>query len=271
MSFKIGFLTDKVQSKTGPEVTSNSFYTETPRKSIVQVYFPTRHMNLAYYNDQFDLHIGDYVYVDGKLEGLIGRVTEVNYNFKIKLSDYKRVIAVVDTNVKGQFYMAGSHFVTFDLNTLPKEKATLWFKAPENEEDEIVSGNDDSVFNLDDLKGMNVSMEIAERGHQYYMDNKVKYLCIDGNKGYAVVTGREAYTIEFTYNNGDVSNLTCSCFCSSNCKHTFATMLQLKDSLGIIEKHYSELYKETGYFAVIDKLTLFNTAIEGKDSGSFIL
>ena len=271
MSFKIGFLTDNVQTKANTEVSSTLPHIETPRKSIAQVYFPTRHMNLAYYNDQFDLHIGDYVYVDGKLEGLRGRVTEVNYNFKIKLSDYKRVIAVVDTDIKGQFHMAGSHFVTFNSNTLPKEKATLWFKAPYNEEDEIVSSNDDSVFNLDDLKGMNVSMDIAERGHEYYMDNKVKYICIDDNKGYAVVTGRETYVIEFTYNNGDISNLTCSCFCGGNCKHSFAAMLQLKDLLNIIEKHYGESYKENGYWAAIDKVTLFNMAIEGKEAGSFVL
>ena len=28
------------------------------------------------------LHRGDMVYVDGKLEGILGRVTEVNYNSK---------------------------------------------------------------------------------------------------------------------------------------------------------------------------------------------
>ena len=39
------------------------------------------------YNDLFDLHPGDLVYVDGKLEGHRGRVTDVNYNFKIKVSD----------------------------------------------------------------------------------------------------------------------------------------------------------------------------------------
>ena len=30
--------------------------------------------------------------------GLRGRVTAVNYSFKIKLSDYKRVVAVADTH-----------------------------------------------------------------------------------------------------------------------------------------------------------------------------
>ena len=31
------------------------------RKSVVQVYFPSRNMTLAYYNDRFDLHRGDVV------------------------------------------------------------------------------------------------------------------------------------------------------------------------------------------------------------------
>ena len=76
-------------------------YQETvhPKKSIVQVYFPHRGMGWAYYNDSFDLKVGDFVYVEGKLEGYRGQVTEVNYSFKIKLSDYKKVVAVIDTNV----------------------------------------------------------------------------------------------------------------------------------------------------------------------------
>ena len=66
-------------------------------------------MDLTYFNALFDLKVGDRVYVDGKLEGQLGHVVDVSYNFKIKISDYKKVIAVVDTTVHGQFYMAGSH------------------------------------------------------------------------------------------------------------------------------------------------------------------
>ena len=39
-----------------------------PKKSLVKVRFPEKGMALTYYNDQFDLKIGDRVYVDGKLE-----------------------------------------------------------------------------------------------------------------------------------------------------------------------------------------------------------
>ena len=83
--------------------------------------------NLKYYNDSFDLKVGDFVYVEGKLEGYRGQVTEVNYSFKIKLSDYKKVIAVIDTNVKGDFYLAGSHVVSFDRNAIPFSKNAEYF------------------------------------------------------------------------------------------------------------------------------------------------
>lgn len=150
-------------------------------------------MTLDYYNDQFDLYRGDMVYVEGKLEGMLGRVTEVNYNFKIKVSDYKRVIAVVDTTVNGQFFMAGSHFVTFDRAALPIRKAKTWFKAPEKEEDEFISGSDDTTFHLDDLGSIKVSAAIVDRGHEYYIENKVRYLCIDSTKGYAIVIKSDCY------------------------------------------------------------------------------
>ena len=126
-----------------------------PRKSVVQVQFPCFGHSLAYYNDQFDLHQGDRVYVDGKLEGEVGVVTSVAYNFKIKLSDYKRVIAVVDTCVHGQFYIAGAYCVTFDPHTLPAAQATLWFRAPSGEDEIYESGSDDTAFRLHEFYQVN--------------------------------------------------------------------------------------------------------------------
>ena len=271
MAFKIGFAADTTEKKPMAATYTMPQQAITPRKSVVQVFFAGRNMTLAYYNDQFDLHRGDMVYVDGKLEGMRGRVTEVNYNFKIKVSDYKRVIAVVDTTVNGQFFMAGSHFVTFDRATLPINKVATWFMAPAKEEDEFVSGSDDTAFRLDDLSGMKVSAAIAERGHDYYLENKVRYISLDGTKGYAIVEGSEAYEVEFEYRNGEISQLICSCFCSYNCKHEFASMLQLKETLELISKHYKDDYERTEYFAAVNKGTLFAFAIDGKETGGFKL
>ncbi|MBE6995527.1 MAG: hypothetical protein E7429_02170 [Ruminococcaceae bacterium] len=271
MKLKIGFscdTVDKQQAETAAPVKSE---TVVPRKSVVQVQFPNRGSALAYYNDRFDLRVGDFVFVDGKLEGQRGRVTAVNYNFKIKLSDYQRVIALADTAVTGQFHFAGSHVVTFDRCALPAEKVVTWFNPPAKEEDEFVSGSDDSAFRLDDLAGMKISPEIAQRGRDYYVNNNVLYLCLDGSRGYAIVQGNEAYEVELAYHDGEISRLTCSCFCSYNCKHEFAAMLQLRDTLDYIEKHYADAYERTGYFAAVAKSTLFFFAMDGSDAGSFTL
>lgn len=271
MSFKIGFTAEHQEKKQNEAAYTAQNVQTAPRKSVVQVRFPERGITLAYYNDSFDLKPGDMVYVDGKLEGILGRITEVNYNFKIKMSDYKCVIAVVDTTVHGQFFMADSHFVTFDREALPNSKVVRWFKAPTKDDEEFVSGSDDTTFSLYDLKGMNVSAAIAERGREYYLENKVRYISIDGTKGYAIVEGSESYEVEFEYHNGEIGQLICSCFCSYNCKHEFAAMLQLQETLELIEQNYADEYERTGYFAAISKGLLFTFAIDGKDKGCFLL
>ena len=177
MAFKIGFTAEHTERK--PEAPVASVQTcVVPKKSLVQVRFPGKGMALSYYNDLFDLKPGDFVYVDGKLEGQLGRIVDVSYNFKIKIADYKRVIAVVNTSVSGQFHMAGSHFVTFERSTLPKEQISLWFKAPAQDDEEYVSNSDDTSFRLEDFKGFNVNPTIADRGHDYYIENRVRYISL---------------------------------------------------------------------------------------------
>ena len=263
--YPIGFNT-RINKEPKNE-THATTYQETvqPKKSIVQVYFPHRGMEWSYYNDSFDLKVGDVVYVEGKLEGYRGQVTEVNYSFKIKLSNYKKVIAVIDTSVKGDFYLAGSHIVSFDRNAIPFLKVLTWFKAPENEE-EYVSGNDDAFgFPLDDLSNMKISHEAADRGHDYYIENRVGFVEIDGTRGHAIVEGSESYEIEFDYIEGEILNLKCSCFCSGVCKHEFAAMLQFKESLELIAENYEDEF--SGYFAIISKRVFMNTIMNKKVSG----
>ena len=68
MAFKIGFsVSEEKEKMTAPEPPDVAEERE-PRRSVVRVQFPQRNMTLAYYNDRFDLHCGDLVYVDGKLQ-----------------------------------------------------------------------------------------------------------------------------------------------------------------------------------------------------------
>ena len=270
MKQKIGFW-NEIQEVTG-NITrpKDEPPASAPKKSLVQVYFPKRGMNLAYYNDQFDLRVGDTVYVDGKLEGLRGRVTAVNYSFKIKLSDYKRVIAVADTHISGELRMAGSHLVAFEPQTIPYEKIITWFKAPDKAEDVYVSGSDDYGFRLDDLGGMKADAATAQRGNDSYAENRVVYLCIDRGHGRGIVEGTSPYEIEFDYGGGEIKNLTCSCYCSYPCKHTVAAMLQLWETLKRLEEQDSFDWNEGGYAAAISQGTFFSFAVDGKTTGSFV-
>ena len=263
--YPIGFTTTSDNEVTVPN--SNDIIAtqnNTARKSVVRVYFPVRNMTLSYYNDMFDLHKGDIVYVDGKLEGLQGRIVDITYSFKIKLSDYKRVIAVADTSVKGQLYFAGSHIISFDPEAHPFGKVKNWFRAPAAD-GEYVIGESGESFPLGDLGEMKISHEIAERGNEYYMDNRVCYISVDGTRGKAIVTSGENYIVEFTYNNGEISNLVCSCFCSYSCKHEFAVMLQLRECLDFIANEYAK--KQTDYLAAISKEAFVNIALNGKQKG----
>lgn len=116
---------------------------------------------------------------------------------------------------------------------------------------------------------MHIGSEIAERGHDYYLQNKVRYLCIDGTRGRAIVEGTKAYVMEFTYEDGKIRNLVCDCFCSYTCKHEFATMLQLKETLQAIKENYSD--QMNGHFAAVSKAAFFNFVVDGKKTGSLSL
>ena len=114
-----------------------------------------------------------------------------------------------------------------------------------------------------------MSQAVWERGREYYMDNHVRYICVDAGRGRAIVEGEHAYEVEFDFTDGEIRNLICSCPCGYTCKHEVATMMQLKETLELIEKHYADLHH--GYFAAIVKGDLFRFAIDIHETGSFTL
>ena len=176
---------------------------------------------------------------------------------------------MADTNVSGQMHMAGSHFVSFDADVLPYEKLRSWYLPPIKSDDEYETGNDDTVITLDKLDDIKVSQAVWERGREYYMDNHVCYICVDAGCGRAIVEGERAYEVEFEFTDGEIRNLICSCPCGYTCKHEVAAMMQLKETLELIEKHYADLHH--GYFAAMVKSDLFRFAIDSKETGTFTL
>ena len=160
MAFKMGF---HASAEPEPKETVGEIKNPArpPRRSVVRVFFPARNFACSYYNDAFDLHCGDIVFVEGKLEGLRGRVVEVSYDFKIKPSDYKRVISKADTEVSGELYLAGSHLAAFDRGVIPYEKIISWFKIPEARDMEYFCSSSDKVILLDEMSGFDIRSAAA--------------------------------------------------------------------------------------------------------------
>lgn len=271
MKFRIGFCSE--QDQPLPAAPKFAPRCAAPVKSLVQVQFPGRGMPLAYYNDAFDLHKGDAVFVTGKLEGQRGRVVEVSTSFKIRLSDYQRVIALADTDVYGSFYPAGSHLITFDANTLPAGQVRTWFLPPKKPEDVYVTGQGGSAFFLDEPSELGASAAVWERGRDYYAESRVRYLCLDDGVGYAIVEGSKPYEVEFRYDDesGEISDLVCPCFCSYPCKHQAAVLLQLKEALDLIGERYAGRYAQSRYFAQVSKGTFLSFALDGRPDASITL
>lgn len=262
MSFIIGF-TPGSDNKKKAEREQDTAKTIIPRKSLVRVYFAERGFSCTYYNDLFDLNEGDIVFVEGKCEGYRGIVTEVSYNFKIRLSDYKRVVSIGYTNVTGELYLSDTHYLAFDRGVLDHEKVLSWYKSLFDDEDELVSNTDKVSFTLSDFKGFKVSPNIYERGEDYYLQDRVVCIELDSTQGRAIVEGSKVYTVEFTYKNGEITLLLCDCYCVGVCKHQVAAMLQLRDLVKSIDEEYEDKLRTEEYVCAVQQ-SVFNKIVLNK-------
>ena len=219
----------------------------------------------SYYNDKFDLKKGDGVYVDGKLEGLLGFITEVSYCFKIRLSEYKRVIYRVDTEIRGKLYLLGDFFAAFDEDVIPKEKILPWFVRPDNEDDVARSYGEGTEAELSDSEFTCDNLPLS---------NVIPYFCIDKSAVSAVVNmsnGRCYGTneVEFTFDNVKARNMTCSCYEVGLCIHESTAVSALNGILAEIEKNkeFAEMYNKRGYIALIDKNSVIENTVNSNKTG----
>ena len=156
--------------------------------SVVRVYFPERDRAYSYYNDRFDLDEGDVVYVSGKLAGLLGRVAAVDYNFRIRLADYERVIGAADRNVRGTFYVFGSHMLTLDHGALPYAQVRSWFFPPEADGEFVTGHGPGPTYTLDFSIRCPCRARPPARGRPA-MPRAGGRPSVDGTQGHAIVQG----------------------------------------------------------------------------------
>lgn len=260
----IGFRIHNKEEQTPNRKLKAETNTVLPRPAVVEVFFPDRNKAYAYFNDEFSLTEGDIVFVEGAMANIPGIVGKVQYCFKIKPQNYKRIIAKADTDITGDLFLAGSHLLAFDREVIPYRKILSWVKAPDPEDTPYVYGYDGERFPLYQPETLKMPEASAQKGFDLYMENKVLYLSLDREKGHAIVKGSHIYELEFCYEDGDIYNLACDCYCVGHCKHELATVLQLREILEHIESDYAEAYKKSLYFAAVNKAFVLGNKHAGK-------
>lgn len=208
--------------------------TATPVKSLVKIRFHSHSIELAYYNDHFDLQIGDVVYVSGKKAGEAGVVTSVTTKFRIHTSDYEKVLAKLDLTFHGSFTRVQDKMVCFDIAIQPDQFAS-WVTPPvekqkaDAEPDEVISGEGYRI-DLNDIGSCeDLTEAIYHRAVDYCAEGNVKYLYLQNGTGVAFVEGNKWYRVDFHYgSDGVITDLFCDCPYSNLCKHEVAVALTLR-------------------------------------------
>ena len=210
--------------------------------------------------EDIDIWDGDFVYVTGPMQDKIGTVKDVDYFCKIRPSKYERVVAKVDTSLYGEFSPIEHLWVTFQRNSIEKDKMRRWFLSPLSD-GPCVSVNTMEPFPLRNLSGFPISSIRAERGEGYYKDHRVVYLSIDKGEGYTIVQGSEYYEITFAYEDEQIKTIVCNCYCEGHCKHEYAVLLQLQDLVADWAVNFDENYPKQEYMAAIDKTVTWNMSV----------
>ena len=131
MGRMIGFMASNEIKSEAPAAPA-TIRSVTPVKSLVKVRFECHSMPLAYYNDRFDLKEGDVVYVSGKLAGEPGVVVSVTTKFRIHISDYERVLSLLDLTIHGSFTGIRDKMVSFDQIAITPDQFGGWVTPPED-------------------------------------------------------------------------------------------------------------------------------------------
>jgi len=237
---------------------------------IADVFFPEEMVNRRYLNDSFNLKEGDIVFVDDDLCEFRGIVEEISYKFKVRKNDIGKIIAVADLDVPGEYFLAENNLISFDKTAATREKARSWYFGGEDENEYVVGENNEKIP-MDNPDAAEIYPHIKNRGFNYYLENRVKYLSIDADKGYAIVQGTEPYELEFNISEGIISNFSCTCYCAYNCKHMYATMLQLRHDMDLVKDEYLEECGDSDYFSAINDDLIINRIIKNHNKGKIVV
>ena len=200
-----------------------------PVRSLVSVSFEEGGRPLTYYNDRFDLNPGDRVFVSGKLAGKVGYVESVTTKFRIRLSDYEKVLSVAQTPVLGTYEPKGEMMCSYDADAVSPESFRKWVLPPkdEAEDGEIIFGDGYEISMDDPTSADGYDPSVMERAIKYCQEEKIGYVSVRNGIGKAFVHGEKWYEIDFRLSGNVLREAYCDCPYPGLCKHLLAVTVVL--------------------------------------------
>ena len=226
LGFGIGETEETAETPPAPTVE------QTPVRSLALVRFIGDGRAFTYYNDLFDLAVGDRVFVSGKLAGKPGIVEKITTKFRINTADYKRVIAKTCTSVRGTYEAMIDKMVSYDGCAMSPEEFRSWILPPKqaegDEEGEILTGEgyELSLPNLEEDE--ETEREALDKAVEYCRSGKVAYISVINGVGKAFIEGSKWYEIDFRLNGDMMTGMYCECMYPGLCKHLLAAAITIR-------------------------------------------
>lgn len=213
-----------------------------------------------YYNDKFELEIGDKVYVDGKLYGQLGTVVDKTYQFKVSQSFYKYVINKLDFNVHGTFAKADGFMIAKDNDIVDNGQFVAWFKPPfvptdedPNPEEFFVGEGYTQKFGAFEFNG-----DTIEDAVDLLDDFALKGILVKDGVGVAVMQNNHTHIIDFKIDGESITDMYCDCIDAYFCEHLAAVCIAIDM---FIKNNF--IAANDGFFAICDDW--FYKIIKGKE------
>lgn len=204
-----------------------------PVCSLVTVRFSEDGKSFVYFNDRFDLEEGDRVFVSGKMAGCSGIVVNVTTRFRIRLSDYERVISKACRTIRGTYESVIGKMVSLDSEAMTPEGFRSWILPPRNgnggEEDGEVFAGEGFKLMLSELEeDEDVTEAVLDRAADYCMKGKVGYIGVRRGAGTAYIHGTSWYEATFRLHGDRMTEMYCSCPYPGLCKHLLASAMTVR-------------------------------------------
>lgn len=233
---------------------------------LVKVYFPHIDRHYSYINDRFEnIKVGDTVFVDGKLENKLGKVTEIARSFKFEPEKMRRIISVCDSDIKGSLFFLNKHVLSFEKSALSFNKMLSFYKPITDKVKTITVKNDNSNnIALKDYLKSDCAPPLPT-AFDYEITNVV-LLELDGIYAKAIVDDDYLHELEFEFKNDKIYNFSCDCYNSFNCEHKYATIRMLEFALKTINEKFANEHNKTNYFCLADKNRFMTDILKHKES-----